>query len=89
MSTTQSQIGPTGYPAPVPLAALSLDPEELLRTFGTLGLFAIVFAESGLLIGFFAVLGVIGAIGVTLSEMRDRPVRRAERLAREQAEAAN
>ena len=42
-----------------------------------------------MLIGFFAVLGVIGAIGVTLSEMRDRPVRRAERLAREQANATN
>jgi hypothetical protein len=35
-----------------------------------------------MLIGFFVVLGVIGAIGVTLSEMRDRPVRRAEKLAR-------
>lgn len=42
-----------------------------------------------MLIGFFAVLGVLGAIGVTLSEMRDRPVRRAEKLTREQAEAAN
>lgn len=28
-------------------------PRDLLETFGTLGLFAIVFAESGLLIGFF------------------------------------
>jgi membrane-associated protein len=38
------------------LAALSLDPEALLDGFGafaTIGLFAIVFAESGLLIGFF------------------------------------
>lgn len=34
-----------------------------------------------MLIGLFAVLGVIGAIGVTMAEMRDRPVRRAERLA--------
>lgn len=42
-----------------------------------------------MLIGFFAVLGVIGAIGVTLAEMRDRPVRRAERMTREQAETAN
>lgn len=38
-----------------------------------------------MLIGFFAILGVLGAIGVTLSEMRDRPVRRAERLARQNA----
>lgn len=30
-----------------------LDPEQLLETFGTLGLFLIVFAESGLLVGFF------------------------------------
>jgi membrane-associated protein len=30
-----------------------LDPAELLVTFGTVGLFLIVFAESGLLIGFF------------------------------------
>lgn len=30
-----------------------MDPKHLLETFGTLGLFAIVFAESGLLFGFF------------------------------------
>jgi membrane-associated protein len=30
-----------------------LDPEKLIDTFGLLGLFVIVFAESGLLIGFF------------------------------------
>ena len=30
-----------------------LDPEKLLETFGTIGLLVIVFAESGLLIGFF------------------------------------
>src|SRR5688572_26584965 len=30
-----------------------LNPERLLEAFGTIGLFAIVFAESGLLIGFF------------------------------------
>jgi membrane-associated protein len=30
-----------------------LEPRELLETFGTIGLFVIVFAESGLLIGFF------------------------------------
>lgn len=42
-----------------------------------------------MLIGFFAVLGVIGAIGVTLAEMRDRPLRRAEKQARMQPEAAN
>jgi len=30
-----------------------LDPERILHTFGALGLFAIIFAESGLLFGFF------------------------------------
>ena len=35
------------------LAANFLDPEKLLSTFGTIGLFVIIFAESGLLIGFF------------------------------------
>lgn len=30
-----------------------MDPKSLIETFGTIGLFAIVFAESGLLIGFF------------------------------------
>jgi membrane-associated protein len=31
----------------------ALDPKHLLETFGVLGLFAIIFAETGLLIGFF------------------------------------
>lgn len=35
------------------IALLGLEPDKLLRTFGTIGLFAIIFAESGLLIGFF------------------------------------
>jgi membrane-associated protein len=30
-----------------------MDPRDLIETFGTIGLFAIVFAESGLLFGFF------------------------------------
>ena len=30
-----------------------MDPKHLLETFGTLGLFAMIFAESGLLVGFF------------------------------------
>jgi membrane-associated protein len=33
--------------------ALGIDPEWLIKTFGTVGIFLIVFAESGLLIGFF------------------------------------
>jgi membrane-associated protein len=35
------------------LAELSLNPEHIIRTFGTIGLIAIIFAESGLLVGFF------------------------------------
>jgi membrane-associated protein len=35
------------------LFSVLLDPQELLIAFGTIGLFLIVFAESGLLIGFF------------------------------------
>ena len=31
----------------------SLDPHHLIETFGTLGILAIIFAETGLLIGFF------------------------------------
>jgi membrane-associated protein len=39
---------------PLLLAAASgLSPEHLLEAFGTIGLFIIIFAESGLLIGFF------------------------------------
>jgi membrane-associated protein len=32
---------------------VSLDPKDLIETFGTLGVLAIIFAETGLLIGFF------------------------------------
>jgi len=35
------------------LSSLGLDPEKLIRSFGTIGLFAIIFAESGLMVGFF------------------------------------
>ena len=40
-------------PASVLAAGGFLDPERLIDTFGLLGIFAIVFAESGLLVGFF------------------------------------
>ncbi len=33
--------------------AVGIDPEKLLQTVGLLGLFAIIFAESGIMIGFF------------------------------------
>src|SRR4051794_4275391 len=35
------------------MLAASLNPEHLIATFGTIGLLLIIFAESGLLIGFF------------------------------------
>lgn len=35
------------------MIAFGLSPDSLLETFGTIGLFAIVFIESGLLVGFF------------------------------------
>jgi membrane-associated protein len=38
---------------PILPAVDAIDPEKLLEAFGTIGLFVIIFAESGLLIGFF------------------------------------
>jgi membrane-associated protein len=35
------------------VASLGLDPKRILNSVGTLGLYAIVFAESGIMIGFF------------------------------------
>jgi membrane-associated protein len=35
------------------LSCPAMSPENLIETFGTIGLFVIIFAESGLLIGFF------------------------------------
>src|SRR3954463_10305140 len=47
-----------------------LDPRDLLETFGVIGLFAIIFAETGLLIGFFlpgdsllVLAGLVAAVG--------------------------
>jgi membrane-associated protein len=37
----------------VNLAAIGIDPEQLIRHVGLFGLFVVVFAESGILIGFF------------------------------------
>lgn len=48
MDLVSALIGP-----PIALGPDWLDPETLIETFGTLGLLAIVFAESGLLVGFF------------------------------------
>jgi len=40
-----------------------------------------------MLTGFFIVLALIAAGGVAMTEMRDRPMRRAERLKRTAAQA--
>jgi len=42
-----------GTLGPVELAVNFLDPQSLITTFGVLGILAIIFAETGLLIGFF------------------------------------
>lgn len=56
---------------PVALGPSWLDPETLIRTFGTIGILAIVFTESGLLVGFFLpgdsllfTAGLLSAAGV-------------------------
>src|SRR5581483_2762965 len=52
------------------LATSIIDPKHLLETFGVLGLFAVVFAETGLLVGFFlpgdsllVLAGLVCAVG--------------------------
>jgi membrane-associated protein len=37
----------------VDLALNPLDPNSLIATFGVFGIFAVIFAETGLLVGFF------------------------------------
>jgi membrane-associated protein len=56
---------------PIALGPSWLDPEQLIRTFGTIGILAIVFIESGLLVGFFLpgdsllfTAGLLSAAGV-------------------------
>lgn len=44
---------PYNLSMPLMLALFGLDPQNLINKFGLIGLFIIVFAESGLLIGFF------------------------------------
>jgi len=56
----------------------AIDPKHLLETFGMVGLFAIVFAETGLLIGFFlpgdsllVLAGLVSAVGAKSAGMPD------------------
>ena len=48
-----STAGHTAWAAPLAIGGGKLDPDYLIETFGTIGLIAIIFAESGLLVGFF------------------------------------
>jgi membrane-associated protein len=52
------------------LASSPVDPKSLLETFGVLGLFGIIFAETGLMVGFFlpgdsllVLAGLVAAVG--------------------------
>jgi membrane-associated protein len=60
------------------LGALGIDPEQLIRTFGVVGLFAVVFAESGILLGFFlpgdSLLFTAGLLSATTSLLAPLPV---------------
>jgi len=61
------------------LASNLLDPEHLIKVFGLLGIFAIVFAESGLLIGFFlpgdSLLFTAGAISAGVFANTNGPLK--------------
>ena len=53
----------------------AIDPKHLLETFGMVGLFAIIFAETGLLIGFFlpgdsllVLAGLVSAVGIKYTD---------------------
>ena len=60
------------------LAAVGIDPEQLIRTVGVVGLFAVVFAESGILLGFFlpgdSLLFTAGLLSATTSLLAPLPV---------------
>jgi membrane-associated protein len=47
------QVGPVRWLAVETLAVNVLDPASLIAAFGTIGVLAIIFAETGLLVGFF------------------------------------
>ncbi|MEP6625548.1 MAG: VTT domain-containing protein [Acidimicrobiia bacterium] len=60
------------------IATLGIDPHHLIQSVGTLGLFAVVFAESGLLIGFFlpgdSLLFTAGLLAATTSLVAPLPL---------------
>jgi membrane-associated protein len=60
------------------LAILGLNPEKLIDKFGLIGLFLIIFAESGLLIGFFlpgdSLLFTAGLLSAIHSPIFNKPI---------------
>jgi membrane-associated protein len=60
------------------LAAVGIDPNQLLRSVGLFGLFLVVFAESGLFIGFFlpgdSLLFTAGLLSATTNLLAPLPV---------------
>lgn len=65
-------------PAASGMLALGLDPAELIKNFGIIGAIVIVFAESGLLIGFFlpgdSLLFTLGLLRATNPEIVTWPI---------------
>jgi membrane-associated protein len=63
---------------PAHLLGIGLDPEKLIKSFGVLGALAIVFAESGLLIGFFlpgdSLLFTLGLLRATKPDLVTWPI---------------
>jgi membrane-associated protein len=63
---------------PANLLGVGLDPQKLIKSFGVLGAIAIVFAESGLLIGFFlpgdSLLFTLGLLRATKPEVVTWPI---------------
>lgn len=63
---------------PATLAAIGIDPNQLIRSVGLFGLFAVVFAESGLFIGFFlpgdSLLFTAGLLAATTSLLTPLPL---------------
>jgi membrane-associated protein len=77
----RDQGTPTGTLGPVVLAVNVLDPKSLIATFGLLGVLVIIFAETGLLVGFFlpgdtllVTAGIYTAANTTLAHPLSLPV---------------
>lgn len=77
----RDQGTPTGTLSPVALAVNVLDPKSLIETFGLVGVLVIIFAETGLLVGFFlpgdtllVTAGIYTAANTTLAHPLPLPV---------------